>query len=183
VVVVDLQVGLPQWPPVRPAAASHDERIERLGWWEALLKRGSAKSALLTLFDDPRPARRWIRRVTGLFFRPPSRSAFRREPEVQLLLPGPAVPAAASPTPHSPESIHAYEKKRERELAAPITAITAFSAEKSITLYLVTPYGPYFDLTKNELNRIAVHGFLEESTRVYDSERATLTAEIELITR
>ena len=70
VVVVDLQVGFPAWPAVRPAAASPDEGIEKLGWWEALLKRGSEKSALLTLFDDPRPARRWIRRATGLPLRP-----------------------------------------------------------------------------------------------------------------
>ncbi len=73
VVVVDLQVGLPDWPDVRPGAASADEGIERLGWWEALLKRGSARSALVALFDDPRPARQWIRRATGLPLRPPSR--------------------------------------------------------------------------------------------------------------
>ena len=104
VVVVDLQVGLPDWPDVRPGAASADEGIERLGWWEALLKRGSEKSALLTLFDDPRPARRWIRRATGLPLRPRSRPAPRRRPEARSPLPVPAVAAAAgSPTASSPE--------------------------------------------------------------------------------
>ena len=87
VVVVDLQVGFPHWPAVRPGAAALGEGIEKLGWWEALLKRGSEKSALLTLFDDPRPARRWIRRATGLPLRPRSRPAPLRQPEASSPLP------------------------------------------------------------------------------------------------
>src|SRR5512143_271520 len=57
VVVVDLQVGVPDWPAVRPGAESPGGAIERLGWWEALLKRGTDKSALLAVFDNPRAAR------------------------------------------------------------------------------------------------------------------------------
>ncbi len=184
VVVVDLQVGFPHWPAVRPGASALDEGIETLGWWEALLKRGSGKSALLTLFDDPRPARRWIRRATGLPLRPRSRPAPPRQPEASSPLPEPAEPAAAaSPTASSRESVRAYEERRERELAAPMAAMAAFSAEKSILLYFVTPYGPYFDPTEDELTHMDVHGFLEESARVHGSERAALAAEVELITR
>ena len=69
VAVVDLQVGTPAWPTVHPAA-SPDEGVERLGWWGALLRRGSERSALLALFDEPRRARRWVRRTTGLPLRP-----------------------------------------------------------------------------------------------------------------
>jgi hypothetical protein len=140
VVVVDLQVGFPEWPAVRPGASALDEGIERLGWWEALLKRGSGKSALLTLFDDPRRARRWIRRATGLPLQPRSRPAPPRQAEARSPLAAPAVPtASASPTASSPESVRAYEGGRERELAAPMAAMAAFSAEKSILLYFVTP--------------------------------------------
>jgi hypothetical protein len=184
VVVVDLQVGLPDWPDVHPGSTSADAGIERLGWWEALLKRGSGKSALVTLFDDPRRARRWIRRVTGLPLQPRSRPAPGSQPEARSPLPVHVVPTpAANPTASSPESVRAYEERRERELAAPMAAMAAFSAEQSILLYFVTPYGPYFDPTEDELAHMDVHGLLEEGARVHGSERAALAAEVELITR
>jgi hypothetical protein len=53
VAVVDLQVGFPDWPAARLAAASPDEGSERLGWWGTLVRRGSEKSALFALFDEP----------------------------------------------------------------------------------------------------------------------------------
>jgi hypothetical protein len=184
VAVVDLQIGLPRWPAVRPAAALPDEGIEKLGGWEALLKRGSGKSALLTLFDDPRPARRWIRRATGLPLIPRSRPTPRPPRETRTPPPVPPVrTVAGGPTASAPEEIRAYEQRRERELAAPMAAMAAFSAEKSITLYVVTPYGPYFDLTEDELERMSVHHLLEEAARVHGSERAAIGAEVELITR
>jgi lysophospholipase L1-like esterase len=183
VAVVDLQVGFPDWPAVRPGAAS-DDRIEKLGWWEALRKRGAARSALVALFDDPRPARRWARRATGLPLRPPARPTPRPRLEPRSPRPVPAAPAAASsPAASEPADVRAYEEKRERELAAPLAAMAAFCAEKSIALYFVTPYGPYFDVTEEELAGMSVHGFLEEGTRVHGSERAALGTEVELITR
>jgi lysophospholipase L1-like esterase len=179
VVVVDLQIGLPRWPAVRWSGAPRDEAIEKLDWWDALLKRGSEKSAVLTLLDNPRPARRWLRRATGLPLRPrPSPPPRRRVAQAPT-----PVPAAASPTATSPERIRAYEERRERELAAPMAAMAAFAAEWSIALYFVTPYGPYFDLTDDELAGMSVHHFLEEAARVHGSERAALGAEVELITR
>ena len=184
VVVVDLQVGLPAWPAVRQGPGSPDEGIKRLGWWEALLKRGSERSALLALFDDPRPARRWIRRATGLPLRPRSLPAPRPQPEARSPLPSHHAPATeGGPTNSPPEDVRAYEERRERELAAPMAAMAAFCAEKSILLYFVTPYGPYFDFTEDELARMSVRDFLEEAARVHGSERAALGAEVELITR
>jgi hypothetical protein len=183
VVVVDLQIGLPLWPTVRPSEAPPDEGIEKLNWWEALLKRGSGRSALLTLLDDPRPARRWIRRATGLPLQPRPLPAPRRQPGAPTPIPVPAPAPTEGPTATSPEKIRAYEERRERELAAPLAAMAAFAAERSIALYFVTPYGPYFDLTEDELARMSVHHFLEDAARVHGSERAALGAEVELITR
>jgi lysophospholipase L1-like esterase len=64
-----------------------------------------------------------------------------------------------------------------------MAAMAAFCAEKSIALYFVTPYGPYFDLTEDELDDMSVSHFLEEAARVHGSEREALGAEVELITR
>lgn len=180
VVVVDLQVGLPRWPALQPAAAQ-DEAIEKLDWWEALLKRGSDKSVLLSLFDDPRPARRWIRRATGLPLQPRLRRAPHDPREARVAVPVAA--PAAGPIASAPEDVRAHQQRRERELAAPLAAMAAFCAEKAITLYFVTPYGPYFDVTEDELARMSVHHFLEEAARVHGSERVAIGAEVELITR
>jgi lysophospholipase L1-like esterase len=181
VVVVDLQVGLPRWPAVRPAAAPLDEAFAKLNWWEALVKRGSAKSSLFTLLDDPRPARRWIRRGTGLPLQP--RLSPLPPPQPGARRPSPVPDPAEEPIGPAPERIRAYEEKRERELAAPMAAMAAFCTERAIALYFVTPYGPYFDLTEDEFARMSVHHFLEEASRVHGSERAALGAEAELITR
>jgi hypothetical protein len=64
-----------------------------------------------------------------------------------------------------------------------MAAMAAFCAERSILLYFVTPYGPYFDFTDDELAGMSVHGLLEEGARVHGSVRAALPAEVELITR
>jgi hypothetical protein len=187
VVVVDLQVGLPRWPAVHPATGAPSEGIQTLGPWEALLSRGARTSALLSLLDDPRPARRWLRRATGLPLQPRPRPPPRPPAGTTTPpppLPGPAVPTAHSgPTPSSPQELRAYEESREGDLAAPMAAMAAFSAEKAIDLYFVTPYGPYFDLTEDDLARMSVHHLLEEAARVRGSERAALGAEVELITR
>jgi hypothetical protein len=181
VVVVDLQIGLPSWPEVRPGAAPPEPGIVKLDWWQALLARGSERSALVGLLDDPRAARRWIRRTTGLPLQPRPRPTPRPEQGVRTGAPAPG--PAPSPAPAPPERIRAYEERRERELAAPLAAMAAFAAEQSIELYFVTPYGPYFDLTEEELARMSVHGLLEDAARVHGGDRAALGAEVALITR
>ncbi len=183
VLAVDLQVGQTDWPAVHPEEAA-DKSIGKLGWWQALVIRGSRRSVLLTLFDDPRLARRWVRRTTGLLLRPPPRrrpAARAEEP------PSPAASAVpddfGSVSAGSPEDVRAYVERRERDLAAALAAMAAFCAEKSIALYFVTPYGPYFDVTDDELAGMTIRGFLREPARVYGSERVALPAEVELITR
>ncbi|HVR70296.1 MAG TPA: hypothetical protein VMT87_05560 [Vicinamibacteria bacterium] len=179
VTVVDLQLGLARWPAVHPAVAAPDDGIARLDWREALLERGADKSVLLTLLDDPRPARRWIRRASGLPLLPRPRPASRPQEETRASVPRPA----EAPIAGAPESVRAYEERRLRELAAPMAAMSAFCAETSIALYFVTPYGPYFDLTEDELARMSVHHFIEAAARVHGGARAALGAEVELITR
>jgi hypothetical protein len=194
VVVLDLQAGLVDWPDVRPQA--REEEIEKLGFWPALLKRGSEKSALLAVFDDPRQARRWVRRTTGLRLRPRPRRTPRPSPTART---SPAEPPAAGrstvkasptgslaagrPTAISADERRAYIERRGRDLAAPMAAMAAFCAERSIDLYFVTPYGPYFDLTGDELEAMSVDHFLEEGARVHGGKREALRAEVELITR
>ena len=180
VVVIDLQVGLAEWPDVRPGAAA-DAGIEKLGWAEALLKRGAGKSALLALFDDARGTRRWVRRATGLPLRPLRLQA--APPPAETEAPAPAPAPAPQPAARGPEERRAYEERREHDLAAPMAAMAAFCAEKSIALFYVTPYGPYFDLTEHELGAMSVRHFLEESRPVYGNDRDALAAEVELITR
>jgi hypothetical protein len=180
VVVLDLQVGQVDWPDVRPQAK--EEGIEKLGFWEALLKRGSENSALLAVFDDPRRARRWVRRATGLRLQPRPRPTRRRPSPIAKT--SPTAPVAVDrPSAPSADETQAYIERREGDLAASMAAMAAFCAERSIDLYFVTPYGPYFDLTADELEAMSVHHFLEEGARVHGGEREALGAEVELITR
>jgi lysophospholipase L1-like esterase len=194
VVVLDLQVGLADWPDVRPQVK--EERIEKLGFWPALLKRGSEKSALLAVFNHPREARRWLRRTTGLSLRPRRRPTPRPSPTARTSPTAPLAvgrstaktspappPAAGRPTASSADERQAYIERRERDLAAPMAAMAAFCAERSIDLYFVTPYGPYFDLTEEELEEMSARHFLEEGARVHGGRLEALGAEVELITR
>jgi hypothetical protein len=181
VTVVDLQVGHAAWPDVRPGAAPVDDGIETLGWREAVIARGSRHSVLLGLLQDPRPARRWVRQTSGLPLLPRPRG--RAEP-AESAVPEAVAAAADREVPERlPEDAEAYEARRERELAAPIAAMAAFCAEQSIPLYFVTPYGPYFDLTDDELARMSVRHFIVDASRIRANERAALSAEVELITR
>jgi lysophospholipase L1-like esterase len=180
VVVMDLQVALPRWPALRPGTIA-DDGVQALGFWESLRKRGAARSALVSVFDDPRPARRWIRRASGLPLLPAAAvRAEREETRAAAAAHGEVGDARSAPP---GETVSAYERRRERELAAPLAAMAAFCAARDIRLYFVTPFGPYFHFTDEELARMEVHHFLEEAARVHGSERVALGAEVELITR
>jgi hypothetical protein len=190
VVVVDFQVGCPNWPVVNPTVTPPDPGIRRLTWREALLKRGAQRSALLTVVEDPSLVRPRVERITGLSLEPQLHAIGPQRLPVATV-PGPAPSATnAQPgsapsgqSPLSPTKIHAYERRRERDLSAPLAAMASFCQERSIGLYFVTPYGPYFDLTDEELAQMNVHHFLIEARRVYGNERAALEAELELITQ
>ena len=184
VVVIDLQVGSPNWPIVTPAVDGPAAQIRRLGWREALLKRASEHSALFTVIDDPSTFRPLVRQWTKLPLEPPPpapRTATGRAPAAATI-PAATNLAQGAHAPAAAEEIHAYEEKRRRDLAAPLAAMAAFCREQSIALYFMTPYGPYFDLTDEELAQINVHPFLVNARRVYGSERRALATEIETIT-
>ena len=122
--VVDLQVGLARWPAVRPATAPQDEGIARLGWREALLaaRRQQERAA----WPARRPAARAALDSAGERPAPPAAAA----PEPTAPTETPASAAAAAPArrrrPGPPEDVPAYEARRERELAAPMAAMSAF---------------------------------------------------------
>lgn len=184
VVVIDFPAGLPYWPIVTPAVAPSDMGIRKLGWREALLKRASEHSALFTVIDDPSTVRPFVRRVTRLPLEPELHPARPSVSVAAVSAPLSPLPSAGNVDPRagSVEEIRAYEEKRRRDLAAPLAAMAAFCQEQSIALYFMTPYGPYFDLTDDELKQINVHPFLVEARRVYGSERRALAAEVETIT-
>lgn len=184
VVLVDLQVGRVRWPPLLPGGASTGDGIEALGRWRALVARGSSRSALLGVLDDPRPARRWLRRTTRLPLHPhPGLAPLGRDARPGGEARDPAPAPGDGPAAPPPEAVREYERRRERELAAPLSAMAAFAAESSIELYLVTPYGPYFQLTGEEAGRMSVQHFIEDAIRVHGDARAALAAEVALITR
>jgi len=185
VVVVDLQVGRPVWPPLRPAEERATQGgIAMLDGWRALLARGASRSALFGVLDDPRPARRWLRRTTGLALHPhPGLAPLGRGERSREEVPDPAVAPVAAPAGAPPEGIHAYERRRERELIAPLSAMATFAAATSSALYFVTPYGPYFQLTEDELAGMSVHHFIEDAARLHGDARAALAAEVVLLTR
>ena len=184
VVVIDLQVGQPVWPPLRPEEQPTERGVAMLDGWRALLARGASRSALFGVLDDPRPARRWLRRTTGLALHPhPGLAPLGRGARSREEVPDPAGAPVATPAGAPPEGIHAYERRRERELIAPLSAMAAFAAATSSALYFVTPYGPYFQLTEDELAGMNVHHFIEDAARLHGDARAALAAEVVLLTR
>ena len=156
VVVVDLQVGLPALARRPPGRG-----VGRRGDREARLVGGAPQARL----REERPARPLRRSPAGAPVdparhrpAPPAAGrgpAPRRQPEARSPLPVPAAPTAAA--------------QPDRELAARTSAPTRRGASVSwprrwprwrpspprrrIALYFVTPYGPYFDLTDDELAR------------------------------
>jgi hypothetical protein len=183
IVLVDLQVALLRWPPLRPAVSPVDG-VERLGRGRALLARAASRSALAGLLEDPRPARRWLRRSTGLPLHPypgldPAHGRAPAEDATVAAASSPGPSATAAPA----AGILEYERRRERELSAPLAAMAAFAAQCAIELYFVTPYGPYFQLAAEELERMSVDHFIADATRVHGDPREALAAEAELVTR
>jgi hypothetical protein len=183
VVVVDLQVGRARWPSLRPGDTP-DAETAALEGLPALVARGARHSVVLGLVDDPRPARRWLRRTTGLQLHPhPGLEPVGRGARATAGEPAHAPAPRASPAAAPAEGVEEYERRRERELAAPLAAMAAFAAEASIALYFVTPYGPYFDVTSEELGRMSVGHFIEDATRAHGNASRALGAEVELVTR
>ena len=92
VVVVDLQVGLAALAAVRAGRRRRTKASRSSAGGRRSSSAAPRRSALLAVFDDPRPARRWIRRATGLPLRPRAspapRLAVGRATEPPTLPPG-----------------------------------------------------------------------------------------------
>jgi hypothetical protein len=183
VVVIDYQVGYPIWPMVTPSIPDPTGGVRKLDWREALVKRASERSALFTVIDDPSTVRPFVLQWTRLPLEPsPHPSAAPGGGTGAGAIPAAANTAPVEQAPLPPEEIRAYEERRRRDLAAPLAAMAAFCREKKIALYFMTPYGPYFDFTDDELAHMTIHHFMIEARRVYGSERRALPREVETIT-
>jgi len=73
------------------------------------------------------------------------------------------------------------ENYRAKELGAIIAAISSFYSRLEIPLYLMTPYGPYFKFTDEELKTFSVH-MLADQARLYGSMREALSKQVVLAT-
>src|SRR5207302_3351458 len=115
-----------------------------LTWNEALIKWGAQFSAVLTIIDNPEPARQLLGSL-------PLPLTARASGAAQ---PAPA-PSATSVEPPSQADLQRrrqeYEAARIRDIATPLAAMAAFSSEQGTRLVVVTPYGPYFQATDEQL--------------------------------
>lgn len=87
---------------------------------------------------------------------------------------------AVSKAPAHPASAAAYEARRERELGGVVAGMSAFARQIGFKLYFVTPYGPYFHATPQELAKFSLN-MLSETIPVYGSLTAATRREAELV--
>jgi hypothetical protein len=185
VIVLDLQMSFPRWPGVMQNTS--ESSVRQLSWSEALLKRGAERSALLSLIDDPAKARALVAGL-GLPLAPrvpppqtPARAA-PAAPAAPAAAPAPAAAAAVSTAPAPPPTDRAgFERWRRAELSAPLAATAAFCREKGIRLFVMTPYGPYFQASDDEIAKFSL-GMLKESQAAMGGLRPALVRETELVT-
>jgi hypothetical protein len=94
-----------------------------------------------------------------------------------------AQPFAVAPAPPAPPpatiTIADYEARREKELGGVVAAASAFAREMRFPLYFVTPYGPYFGATPQELSKFSLN-MLAPAVRVYGALDAAARREAEL---
>ena len=166
VIVMDLQMGFPGFPP--PDPSEPEETVRRLGPLEAWLKLASEYSVALSVIDEPTRLRTWISKALPL-------------PAVAA---APAAPPKRKPLhepPRPPErTIREYEARRHRELASVVAAVSAFAASAGIPLYFVTPYGPYFHATPEQLAGYSLPGAMGLAVHLYGGRTGAYARETEL---
>jgi len=114
----------------------------------------------------------WIdARLTGFFDRLKAKDAG------QSIAVAPAKPLALPPA--QAQSIAEYEARHERELGSVVAGLSAFARQMGIRLYFVTPYGPYFHATPQELAKFSLN-MLTEADPLYGGLTAATQREAEL---
>jgi hypothetical protein len=208
VILMDLQMAVPRFPVLSPGAPD-PRSIKTLGTLEAWFKRATEYSVVLTWLDDPASLRVHLKAKQPLPVEPPTVAKAATAPTrsqtygkralekffaavdswtARMLEPlksddvagakarvGPAAPAAAPP----PRSLASHEERHERELGATVAALASFAREMGIEAYFVTPYGPYFHATPQEIKLFSLN-MLQEAADLYGGIEPTLRREAEL---
>jgi hypothetical protein len=207
VIMMDLQMAFPRFP--RPNPITDEQAVvRRLGFFEGLFKRMTQYSVVLTALDDVSMPKVILRRlfpfpveVGNRVDRPPQAYEQKGRRQVDAILawaeggasklfdllktpdmrqavavaPAPPLPAAKPAKP----SIEEYEARRRRELGAVVASMSVFAREMGIRLYFVTPYGPYFHTSPDQLAKFSLN-MLQEAVPIYGSLEAVLRREAEL---
>jgi hypothetical protein len=82
---------------------------------------------------------------------------------------------------HKNNEVMQSENDRSKELGAIIAAISSFYSRLEVPLYLMTPYGPYFNFTDDELKTFSLN-MLADEARLYGSMREALARQVVLAT-
>ena len=235
VLVADLQVVSPQWPPPQPISAMPEHNaIVKLSWYKALFVRASEDSALLSLLYSKPKVREFLERNLHLRIQQPTiETPVRTEPKAPVsgltevldksdgvtvasvgdsgqesnvkveanvapkvnlykpsgvaskddeLLTGSRGEAGLDTfNKNKNDEIMQSENDRSKELGAIIAAISSFYSRLEVPLYLMTPYGPYFNFTDEELKTFSLN-MLADEARLYGSMREALARQVVLAT-
>jgi hypothetical protein len=166
VIVMDLQMGFPDFPwpdPVEP----EETAVRQLGTLEGWFKRASEYSVALSVIDEPTRLRTWISRVLPLpppQARPPEALVQRKKRRLR--------PAETS--------IAEYEARRRRELGSVVAAVSAFAKADGIPLYFVTPYGPYFLATPQQMAGFSLPALMGPALALYGDRSRAFARETEV---
>lgn len=209
VVVMDLQMAFPRFPLPNPPAEDAG-RVRRLDFFEGIFKRATEFSVLLTLLDDTAFARSAIAQrqpfpVQLAGWKPVGHVAVQDEfgwrhldrvlswfadrvivLSKRLKAPPAAVSVKPAPrrdaAPAAEATAAAYEARREKELGGVVAGLSAFAREIGIRLYFVTPYGPYYHATPQELSKFSFN-MLDEAAKVHGDLATAAQRETELASR
>jgi hypothetical protein len=209
--MMDLQMGFPRFPLPNPIT---DEQavVRRLGFFEALFKRATEYSVVLTALDTVAWPRDFLARKL------PFPVEAKKAADAKGAAPPPAVagqkaftqavawleaktaaifeplkardaggsakmaPSPVASRPAKPETAAEYEERRERELGAVVSAMAAFAKQMGLQLYFVTPYGPYFRASDAEMAKYSLN-MMGPATPLYGGLAQATRRELELQTR
>jgi hypothetical protein len=195
VLMTDLQVAYPQWPSPVPQSGAPDS-VRQLSWYERSFMMASERSALLSLLNDPAKIRKIFESKLGLPIDDKNASV-KSGPHLVSKHDEPVTQAAKNKPSEGHKSggivstsrpaskkqvIESYEHRRKKDLGAVLSAITSFYKEMQIPLYFVTPYGPFYDSTDQELKGFSLN-MLTEATVIYGTLREALFKQAELVSR
>ncbi len=207
-IVMDMQMLFPQFPPTNPIT-DEKAVVKQLGYFEGLYKKVTEYSVVLTVMDnvwkrkdflnlfnfpakpknwnpkDPQPAIKKGFLETKLSGIADDGIDLFNKGLNKLKQKDTGQSIAISPAPPLPKitpkrlTLSEYEEKRKRELGGLIASISAFSNKMNIPIYFITPYGPYFQVASDDLNKFSLN-MLGEAKKLHGDLHKALKREVEL---